>query len=100
MRASDDGAEASDKRDGGRPVFVSVGIALFIVGFLITVVFSAAGSMDGEASSNLDEAGSDGSSLSAFENLMAFLGIFIGLLGVVTATVGPLTTVVVTKGRR
>jgi len=100
MRASDDGAEASDKRDGGKPVFVSVGIALFIIGFLITVIFSAAASMDGEASSTLTVADSHGSNVSTFENLMAFLGIFIGLLGVVTATGGPLTTVVVTKGRR
>lgn len=93
-------ATPSDKRDKGRPLFVSVGIALFILGFIITVVFSAAGAMDGADSSSDGQGTADGRTLSTFENVMAFLGIFIGLLGVVTATVGPLTTVVVAKGRR
>lgn len=100
MGASEDEAGASGKWDKGRPLFVSVGIALFVVGFLITVIFSAAGSIDGSGSPSEDSSASVGRTLSAFENMMAFLGIFIGLLGVVTATVGPLTTVVVSKGRR
>jgi len=100
MRASRAEAEDSDKRDRSRPLFVSVGIALFIVGFVITVVFSAAGSVDKAEAAAVDSSASNGRTFSTFENTMAFLGIFIGLLGVVTATVGPLTTVVVAKGRR
>lgn len=100
MGASDAEAEASDKRDTNRPIFVSVGIGLFVVGFVITVVFSAAGSINGTISSAEDASASEGRTLSSFESLMAFLGVFLGLLGVVTATIGPLTTVVVTKGRR
>jgi len=80
------------------PAFVSVGIALFIVGFLMTVIFSAAGSIGGSTSS--DAAASESADSYGFESLLAFLGVFVGLLGVVTATIGPLTTVVVAKGRR
>ncbi|MBN1678452.1 MAG: hypothetical protein JW880_07935 [Candidatus Thermoplasmatota archaeon] len=100
MGASDAEAEASDKRETNRPVLVSVGIALFVVGFVITVVFSAAGSMDGTVSSTEGASDSEGRTLSPSDNLMAFLGVFLGLLGVVTATIGPLTTVVIAKGRR
>lgn len=73
---------------------------LFIAGFLITVMFSAAGSIDGSGFSSEGSTDTDPHPASAFENTMALLGIFIGLLGVVTATVGPLTTVMVSKGRR
>lgn len=100
MGAINDESEASDERDTNKPIFLSIGIALFVTGFVMTVVFSTAGSIGGKVSSTEDHALSESRSLSEFENLMVLLGIFLGLLGVVTATIGPLTTVVMKKGSR
>ena len=80
-----------------RPLFVYIGIGLFVLGFLMTVV-TTSGSLTVAESASGDAVSAESDAVPQYHNLVAFVGIFVGLLGVITATVGPLTTVVrVTK---
>lgn len=80
-----------------RPFFVYLGIGLFVLGFLLTVV-STSGALTVAESASGDAISAESDAAPRYHNLVAFVGIFVGLLGVITATVGPLTTVVrVTK---
>ncbi len=79
--------------ESSRPLFVYVGIGLFVLGFLLTVI-SSSGSLTASESSTGDALSTESDAGPRYDGLVAFVGIFIGLLGVVTATVGPLTTVV------
>lgn len=80
-----------------RPFFVYIGIGLFVLGFLLTVV-STSGALTVAESASGDELSAESDAAPRYHNIIAFIGIFVGLLGVIIATVGPLTTVVrVTK---
>jgi len=100
MRGPSAEAEDDDKRERSRTLFVSVGIVLFALGFAMTVFFSSSATTEEAGALSEAPSAADDRAFSTFEGTMAFIGIFVGLLGVVTATVGPLTTLVVVKGRR
>jgi hypothetical protein len=78
---------------------VSVGIALFVVGFLVTVAsfsqMNVEGTQDGSGRSLTTDDGLFGGEADVF----VFAGILTSLAGVVTATVGPAVSVMRNRDR-
>jgi uncharacterized membrane protein HdeD (DUF308 family) len=85
----------TSRREKSRLITVSVGILLFVVGFLITLAVvesDHAAASDNDTSGQGSETGSSTST-----GLYLLSGILISLVGVVLATVGPVAGMV--KGR-
>ena len=92
MQGSPSRSPETSRREKSRLIMVSVGIILFVVGFLVTLT---AIESDHAAASDNDTSGLR-SETGAFASISLYLlsGILISLVGVVLATVGPVAGMV------
>jgi hypothetical protein len=77
---------------------VSVGITLFVVGFLVTVASFSQMNVEGTQDAS-DRSLTDNGLFGAEAGIFVFAGILTSLAGVVTATVGPAISVMRSKDR-
>ncbi|MBE0517720.1 MAG: hypothetical protein IH630_00655 [Thermoplasmata archaeon] len=86
MASNDDSDRKRPFRLKGTPIVVGVGIALFVMGFVITVY--SLSSLE-TVSAGGDGLTSDSHQIFSSSSLPLFIGLVLSLVGVVSATAGP-----------